>query len=302
MNPAKKLIMVTGASGLIGSAVVQRLARDKRFKVLGIHYRGKPLWKDQRVTLLKKDLSLKESWEDLLNLPVAAVIHCAALIPPAFTGLEARHAGMVNLRMDRLAVWYARKKSARIIYISSSSIYGTSGKKMKSEITRLKPYGDYAAGKAAAEKMIQHYPDHYIFRISAPYGPYQHMNTVLRIFIQQALAGKPLLYYGTGSRTQDFTYTADIAAACVKAIYADYPGIYNIAAGRPISMRKLAHLVKKLTRSKSEIKAAGLIDPQENYQANFNTSKARSWLRWSPAYTLSKGIKEFIKYLKSSGS
>lgn len=294
--------MVTGTSGLIGSAVVQRLARDKRFKVLGIYHREQPSWKDQGVALAKKDLRRKKSWEDLLGLPVSVVIHCAAIIPSAFTGPEAKHAGTINLRMDRLAAWYAKKKSAKIIYISSSSIYGINGKKVKSETTRLKPHGEYAAGKATAEKIIQRYFNHYILRVSAPYGPYQHINTVLRIFIQQALAGQPLLYYGTGSRTQDFTYITDIADACVEAIVVDHPGIYNIAAGRPVSMRKLAYLVKKLTGAKSEIKAGGIPDPQEDYRANFSTSKARRWLHWSPAYTLSKGIKEFINYLKSSES
>jgi nucleoside-diphosphate-sugar epimerase len=127
-------------------------------------------------------------------------------------------------------------------------------------------------------------------RINAPYGPRQTASTVLQIFIRNALAGRDLLYHGSGSREQDFTYARDIASAFLAA--AEGPnGYYTISGGEPITMRDLAEMVCSIAGVPiSFAKPSGKPDPQEGLTARLDTSSARKELNWLPKTDLRRGL------------
>ncbi len=300
----KKVIIITGASGLIGTALLSAFKNYKKYKVIGIYNTNKPLIESNNIIHFKGDLTRKSVWSDLMEFNVDSIIHCAAKIPKSFDSPESEEVRLLNLKMDKLAILYARKKNARFIYISSSSAYGLIMGKVYNERCRLNPIGQYAKGKVETEKMILKRKGnlrYFILRISAPYGPHQRYTTILKIFIKNALRGKPLKYYGTGSRTQDFTYVKDIANVCLKAVESDKYGVYNIASGQSISMKDLAFLIKNLIQSKSIVQAAQVPDPQETYRGKIDISKAKKILGWYPMYTLERGLSEFIEYIKNGG-
>ncbi|MDD1779010.1 MAG: GDP-mannose 4,6-dehydratase, partial [Candidatus Helarchaeota archaeon] len=138
-----------------------------------------------------------------------------------------------------------------------------------------------------------------ILRISAPYGPGQRAKTVVRIFLENALRNQSLLFHGSGSRTQDFIYIDDVAAAFWAALRADANGIFNVACGEPISMKDLVVLIVSLIPGcASEIKPSGVEDPQENFRANYDISRAKEYLSWEPKVSLKEGIATYIKFLK----
>ncbi|MFX0197885.1 MAG: NAD-dependent epimerase/dehydratase family protein, partial [Candidatus Hodarchaeota archaeon] len=119
--------------------------------------------------------------------------------------------------------------------------------------------------------------------------------TVLNIFIERAIQGLPLLYHGSGTRQQDFTYVHDIAVAICLAVEKSKSGVFNISGGRPVSMKKLAELVVSLVNGcQSLIKPSGREDPQEGSTALFSIEKAKRELGWSPKTSLKLGIKKCV--------
>lgn len=295
-----KNIIITGASGLIGTGLLDLLRENKEYKVVGIYNNHKPLESGNNINYIKGDLTQRKIWDALRGLKVYAFIHCAAKIPHSFFGDEAEQSRMTNLEIDSQALSYAKEKRVKFIYLSSTSIYGVVTDQVCNEQCRPKPNNEYSMGKLESENRISNNGDikeYFILRISAPYGTNQRTTSVLRTFIKNALQDTPLTYYGTGRRMQDFTYVKDVARACLRALESDNYGIYNIASGNSISMKDLVLLIKRLLKSKSQIKPANREDPQELYRPIFDISKAKRLLNWHPVYPLEKGLQEFIAYI-----
>jgi len=298
---SRKNIIITGAGGLIGTHLLDLLKNKRQYTVIGTYQDTFPPVTGRNITYIKTDLAKKQGWKKIPLVCVDAIIHCAALIPSSFFGQEDKAAGRANSLIDGQAIEYAMKKKCRLIYFSSSGVYGMGGHAGCDENSGLHPSGGYLRNKVAFEKVIRGMNGefkYHIFRISAPYGPFQKRDSVVSVFVRNALGNKPILYYGTGARTQDFIYAKDVACACICSLDNDSYGIYNIASGNPVSMKDLAVMVKRLSGSKSVVALAGIADPQESFRAFLDISKAERLLRWKPAYSLERGLKEFIRHLK----
>ena len=289
-------IMVTGAGGFLGAHLVKQLY-DEDYNVVGM-YRNlsnkKYPWVSMEFDLLN---------QDLLKMPVNdidCIVHCAAVIPTDFFSADARSAAEINMQMDSAVVKYCAAKKIRLIYPSGTSVYGFT-ESLIDEHTPVNPIGTYTAGKLQSENLINEKLEKYvILRISAPYGLGQKHNTVLKLFIEKAVAGADIYYYGSGKRMQDFTQVTDIAncvTCCVNQQASN--DIFNIASGRSISMKSLAEMIVSLTPGcQSKILPADKPDAQENYQPEFDISKARRILGWEPAVSLESGILEWINALQ----
>ena len=137
-------------------------------------------------------------------------------------------------------------------------------------------------------------------RVNAPYDCNQKNNTVLKIFIENALVNENIFYHGSGKREQDFTNVSDIATAIELILNTGkISGVYNISGGSPITMNELATLiVKSVPGCTSQIKSSGNIDPQEGCKARISIKKALTELGWHPQITLEKGIVNWINSRK----
>lgn len=297
----KKTIIISGASGMVGTGLLDMLKGSKKFRILALYHHHRPVVRHKNIIFLKGELTGTPVWNRLKKIKPYAFLHCAAYIPGSIGTREDHKAKRINLSIDTKVLQYAILKGLKLIYISSSSVYGMITDAVCREESRLKPLGAYADGKVETEYKIKHEvrcSSHFIFRISAPYGRHQHHHTVLRIFVQNALKNRPLLYHGSGKRMQDFTHVKDIARACIQALKSRAYGVYNISSGNSISMKRLAFLIKKITNSLSIISPSGKDDIQESYRPRFNITKAKSRLGWVPTYPLAKGLKEYIQELK----
>ncbi|MFQ5786505.1 MAG: NAD-dependent epimerase/dehydratase family protein [Thermodesulfobacteriota bacterium] len=294
-------LLVTGASGFIGQYVVEALHKE------GYHiaalYRKIPCenldWECVEGDLLEPTIL------DLLGkMRLDFIVHCASVVPKQFEGKEAERAAGFNRLMDDQVLDLCKRQAIRLIYLSSTSIYGLTPRSVCSEEAPTAPIGPYAAAKFYTEKRIYEELDLEAasLRVSAPYGPGQRNKTVLRLFIERALVGANLTYHGSGNRTQDFTYIKDVADAIVCAVGARVKGIYNIAGGYPISMCKLAKLVVTcVSGCTSQVVPSTQSDPQEDYRARFDICKAKRILGWQPRTRLEEGITEWIFALRSEG-
>lgn len=284
-------MLVTGATGLIGWAVCDRLRRDLR-PVIATHFRCDRALEADGVAWLRVDLRKPHAIDAIGE--VSAVVHLAANIPDGSHSDERQAAD--NRAIDESVLCTALARRVPVVYASTGALYGGAPPATGwGEGAGLAPVGPYLEEKAWAESLGIRASEHFgvrfaALRINAPYGPAQRGRTVMQLFVEQALAGGPLTYLGTGSREQDFTYVADAADACVAAL--DGPsGTFNVAGGEPVTMRQLAEMVAQCAGlDRDAVVAAGRLDPEEGRRAAFDLSRSAQLLGWTPRVRLEDGI------------
>jgi nucleoside-diphosphate-sugar epimerase len=224
-----------------------------------------------------------------------AIVHAAAVLATSFERSEA--AAAANEAIDREVIAVAERTGAHLLYASGTSLYGAHRDAAPvAESAALAPRGPYLEQKARAEERFAALAGGFTaLRLSAPYGPGQRARTVLQLFVGRALAGKPIEYFGAGTREQDFLWTDDAADAFVRALGAP-AGTYNVASGEHVSMRDLAMLaVDASGADPALVRAAGWPDPEEGLTARFDTSAARSALGWTPRTPLGEGLARLVE-------
>jgi nucleoside-diphosphate-sugar epimerase len=287
------MILVTGASGLIGyevcrlfdyeSAEYGYITNSNRVGLGGQHF--------------QIDLRSQKQLRRIAKAFTGGVIiHCAAVIPKGLGECESQ-VFQQNQTIDNNIVELALQNRSRIIYLSSTSVYGRLVKvpmyeSMDCPTTELSPY---SSGKLLSEALVSSAGRHnIILRVNAPYGVRQRNRTVLKMFIENALENVDLSFHGSGERSQDFTHSIDVARLIIKCIESSAAGVFNVSFGQPISMRELAKLVKRIVPGcRSQVVASGVADPQEEFRALFDSSKARTQLDWCPQISIADGIKEW---------
>jgi nucleoside-diphosphate-sugar epimerase len=288
-------VLVTGGAGLIGRAVCERLTADG--------YRVTATWRHQTpaadgaVQWVRVDLTDPRAL-DVLEVP-DAIVHCAAALPASLadSGAQAKANRMIDAHvLDRAREW-----CAAVVYASGASLYGhrETGEPSFCETDPIRAVGPYLQEKAWAENRGRQLPEQgggafTALRISAPYGPHQTAQTVLPLFVERALRGEPLCYWGDGTREQDFTYADDIAAACACALHGP-GGVFNIASGAPGSMRELALMVAEVVgASAGAVMRDGRADPEEGRVARYDIGVARRILGWRPRVSLRDGLERVV--------
>lgn len=293
-------VLVTGAGGFLGRRVSERLAREGH-EVVAVVRPGCPAAAHGARTV-GLDLLEPGAVRRALKDGPEVVAHFAALTPPSFFGPEAERAAEANRRIDENVFLACEEMGARAVYASGTSVYGQGGSEVRDETSPVSPVGPYAAakleGERAGERLRRRGLAFTALRISAPYGPGQRARTVLRLFIERGLQGLPLLYHGTGSRRQDFTHVDDVADAVTRACRLAPSGIYNVCAGRPVTMRELAELVVRcLPGCTSRVGPSGREDAQEGAGASYSNERARRELGWRPRVSLEEGVSDWAERL-----
>ena len=298
MNDRTTRILVTGAGGLIGNAALTLLARQGH-ATAGIGRRT-PQFIPRFASWVNLDLASVQAPHALDSLPAFdVVVHCAAVVPRSFADDVSRAAGEINVIMDRTVIDYCIRKDARLVYCSSSSVYGpVNGETVDEDHPLDEAASCYSKAKILSERLIRKQMESFaIMRICAPYGPTQTARTVLKLFIETAISGGVLHYHGSGSREQDFVHVRDLAVAVRSAVRcAHVTNTFNIAGGAPISMRNLALMVVETAGNpKASVQCSGESDAQENYRGRFDIARAKQMLDWTPKVTLQDGIREWAK-------
>lgn len=292
-------IFVTGASGTIGSYAIQALYREG-YEIAAIHKKAPTPQNVYPWKIIEADLLSDRGITELEKIHPDVIVHCAAVLPEKFEGEQANKIAEINRKIDNGVLKYCQDHDCRLIYTSGTSVYGSTGFPWNEE-SPVSPWGPYVKAKFETEQQINRMKNrHVILRISAPYAPEQRNRTVLKVFIERALNNLDLLYYGNGERQQDFTASKDVAQAIVRSVANSKAcGVFNIASGQPVSMIQLAKLVIKCApETKSKIVSAERPDPQEEYRACFDISKAKSILGWIPSYSLEYGIRRWMQFME----
>ncbi|WP_242540111.1 NAD-dependent epimerase/dehydratase family protein [Trinickia mobilis] len=297
-------VVVTGAAGLVGAHASAALSRHG-FEVVDV-LRLPSADSAAAGKSVAIDLSATSAIDQLRALlPLSALVHCAAALPKSFDGVESQHAAQINRSIDETVINFCATHAVRLIYCSGTAVYGPLQEDAPvREGHDLAPYGGYIEGKVWAEQeIVERVASHAILRICAPYGTDQRTRTVLRLFIERAIAGQTLGFFGTGTREQDFLHVDDLADLIVRAVSRrDVNGVFNASGGRPIMMRDLAMLVSRVvSNGRAEVCGTGRDDPQDGLRARFDLSLAEQQLGWRPVIALETGVDEWARQLREDG-
>jgi nucleoside-diphosphate-sugar epimerase len=293
-----KTLFLTGARGLIGNAVLRHFV-DAGWSVI-VGCSGAARGSMDRIAVVAFDLAdvTGEALEEAISKS-DAVIHCAAQRPYAELagtsgGARSIYAGNSQGTYDLMEV-AARRRVQKFIFMSGVNLYAKPPDLFTEDLPPS-PADAYALSKLAGENAAGLFgrtssTQFFVLRISAPYGAGFTVKAVVPTFVSRALAGQPLQLQGSGLRQQVFTYAADIARACMRAIECENPGTYNIAGAEPVTMQQLAiAVVKAVGGSDVAIEYTGNPDPNEGTRRRVSLERARSLLGWQPAFGIDDGL------------
>ena len=304
-------VLVTGGAGFIGSHLVDALLeRGARVRVLDNLVSGS---RDNlhhcadSIELLEGDIRDAEMCCRACD-QATYVFHQAALgsIPRSLEN----PAESVAVNVSGTAnIFLAAHRSGvrRVIYASSSSVYGDSEELPKREGREGAPLSPYAASKQMTEQLAGVYANCFgqqliglrYFNIfgprQSPEGPYA---AVIPRFFQACLRGTPPVIYGDGEQSRDFTYVGDAAGANLLAALAPDEACgaaYNVSSGRSVSVRSLLAEIQKLLGTELEpVQAPPRAGDVAHSAADLTESAAR--LAYRPGNTLAEGLEASHEY------
>ncbi len=190
----------------------------------------------------------------------------------------------------------------RLVYASSSSVYGDDTPLPMRETAVPAPLSPYGVTKLAAEHLCHLYhANHGVpcvsLRYFTVYGPRQRPDMAFHKFLRAAILGEPIGLYGDGEQTRDFTFVADAVAATAAAGTCGVPGrVYNIGGGSRVSVNQALDIIGRVAGRPLDVtrepKQQG--DMRDTYA---DTSRARADLGFAPSVTIEEGLRAEFDWL-----
>jgi len=208
---------------------------------------------------------------------------------------------------------FAYKNNARFLFTSTSEVYGDplehpQKESYRGNVSTIGPRSVYDEAKRFAETLISYFwrekgLDARIVRIFNTYGPRMSKEDMrmISIFINEALAGKPITIFGDGKQTRSLCYVSDTVDGIIKMMFQDNTKaeVVNIGSFDEHTVLEYAEIVKKLTDSKSEIVFSEQLPIDDPLRRRADITKAKELLGWAPNVPLEKGLQKMIEYSKN---
>lgn len=298
-------VLVTGGAGFIGSELVRQLAaQGMSVRVADNLVNGKRENLEgllgSNVELITADVRDLKSVSSLLG-DAEIVFHLACL------GVRhSIHSPIENQEVNATATLellnLSRSKGVkRFVYVSTSEVYGTVNTVPISEDHPTLPCTVYGASKLAGEAYTRAFWQTYdyptvVVRPFNAYGPRCHhegdSGEVIPKFMLRCLAGKPMLIFGDGTQTRDFTFVSDTAAGILAAGLSDATvgQTINLGSGKEIEIRALANIIADIAGRPDAKISFTEARPGDVRRLLADTSKAQQALSFKPSVALREGL------------
>jgi dTDP-glucose 4,6-dehydratase len=203
----------------------------------------------------------------------------------------------------------AKEKNATILIASTSEVYGDplihpQEEEYWGNVNPIGPRGVYDEAKRYGEAITMAYHRHHnvdtkIVRIFNTFGPRMRVNDgrAIPAFISQTLANEDVTVFGEGQQTRSFCYVSDLIEGIYKLLTSNYNDPVNIGNPREMTVKEMAELIIKFTRSKSKIKYEPLPEDDPKVRQP-DIKRAKSILDWEPKFPIEEGIKITIDWFR----
>lgn len=318
-----KSIMITGASGMIGSYFVYTLMKlnedySANIKIIplvrNIDKLNTQVRENDNVYPIIQDVTDKINYEGDIDY----IIHAASPASPKIMKEKPVETNFANTIGTANTLLLARDKNVKgYLFISSREIYGKplNNQEYFTEdsfgfIDQLVPRNAYAEGKKAAENMCVGFNKEYglntkIVRLAHTYGPGMSIydGRVQADFLKNLVKGENILLKSDGSSIRTYTYISDAINAMFKIILKSEDMVYNVSdETNEVSIRQLAEIIADIPQKPLEL-VFDIDDSEDKGYAPFkfgllSSDKIRSELGWKAKYSIDEGFKRTYEFLK----
>ncbi|MDI6825956.1 MAG: SDR family NAD(P)-dependent oxidoreductase [Candidatus Aenigmarchaeota archaeon] len=310
-------ILLTGGAGFIGSHLADKLLElgykvcvidnfdpyyERRIKEHNIkHNFGNEKYifieGDIRDTNLVKETIKKHEIDRIFHIAARAGVRFSVEDPYSYHNINVN--GTLSLLKASL-----ESRIKRIVFSSSSSVYGIKEYLPVDENHPTKPISPYGASKVACEAFCNSFMHVFglpivILRYFTVYGPRQRPDMAIHKFFRLAFEGKPIQIYGDGNQTRDFTFVSDIINGTIKAMESNVVGTFNLGSGKRISMNDLVKIIEDVTGK--EIKKEYLERQKGDVPDTWaDIRKAKRAFGYHPRVEIRDGIKIFYRWFEEN--
>lgn len=309
-------VLVTGGAGFIGSHLVETLLADGcRVTVLDDlssgHERNLPS-SSGRLRFVRGDIRNPAAVADAVG-GCEAVFHLAAVVSVPQTTQDPIGSAEVN-EIGSLNVLEAARGAGvkRLVFASSSAVYGDDPRLPKGEDMQPKPLTPYAVQKLAVEYHARVYSRLYglpaaSLRFFNVFGPRQDPSSpysgVISIFLTRALSGVAPMINGDGRQSRDFVFVSDVVQALIAAaVSPSAPGkVFNVGTGQSVTIRRLWEVIAALSGS-TAVPLHGPPRPGDVPQSVSAIEAARAELGFEPRVSFEEGLKMTMAWYRNTAT
>jgi nucleoside-diphosphate-sugar epimerase len=281
-------ILITGSSGFIGKNIVESLLSE--YEITGLSKKRK----NSKLNYITKDIS-KITSKDFKN--IFCVIHLAAITDPKVCEDFPDQCITTNVLGTQKILEAARKNNCKVIYASTSHVYGIPKKLPINETASTSPTSIYAGSKLAGEILCESYHKQFnmdisIVRIFSVYGPESNNHYVIPNIVTQ-LKNSNIIKLGNINSRRDFIFISDVINA-FRIILNNINGfnVYNVGAEKSYSIKEICKKFEKLSGKKIIIKSN--LKQNRKFDAKniiCDATKLKK-LGWKSKMSLDKGLKK----------
>lgn len=301
-------VLITGVAGFVGSALARRLLADGE-RVVGVDaltdYYDPTLKKANLATIPASgftfvDADLNTADLDELLSGVTLVFHEAG--QPGVRkswGEDFTSYVDANVLATQRLLEAARRAPdlRRLVYASSSSVYGNAITYPTTEDDVPRPHSPYGVTKLAAEHLCTLYAGNFgvptvSLRYFTVYGPGQRPDMAFNRFIRAALAHAPIEVFGTGEQVRDFTFVDDVVEANIRAATEEVtPGaVFNVSGGTNVSVNEVLDILTGIAGRPLQVDRVGAVAGDVR-RTGGSADRIREALGWRPTVDIDTGLR-----------
>lgn len=296
---------VTGGAGFIGSHLVKHLVSCGYGVTVIDNLHSGSLSNLagvlDKINFVKLDILEYEKLKDVL-IDIDGIFHQAALVSVQESFKKKDEYKRVNIDGTENIFKIAQEIQVKVVYASSSSIYGDAEKIPISEDSKRNPINPYGQTKLEDELLAEKYHSKGVRTIGLRYfnvfgaGQTLEYAGAITKFLDRIKQGTPPIIFGDGSQVRDFVFVDDVAKANLAAMTNNIEyGIFNVGTGRPTSIRDLAYLMIKAS-GKSLEPIYDDLPPGDAKISVADISSAAAKLRWKSSTSLEDGLCTILNY------
>jgi len=310
--------LVTGVAGFIGSTLADELIK-RGHRVVGVdcftdYYPRKlkeanlvGLLSSEHFTLMERNLLDTDLYQELGEIECVFHLAAQAGVRGAW-GSGFRNYVENNIMATQILLEAVKGRTLKkMVYASSSSVYGQAEKYPTTETALPLPMSPYGTTKLAGERLCYAYHKNYgipviCLRYFTVYGPRQRPDMAFARFIKSMTLKETMTVFGDGTQTRDFTHVTDIVRATILASESDHSWeILNVGGGSRTTLTNVIQILQRLVGNVPQITFSS-VQKGDVHDTCADISKAREVLGYVPSVGIEEGLASEVKYFQARNS